>query len=167
MFVYSLRAQSLKFFGVAALALAALICIIVFVPTYSPASSETASLASDSAKEITFDKIKTNDDRVNFLSQFGWTVAETPVEEAEITIPDEFDRVFTGYNELQKQQGLNLEKYRRREMKRYTYEITNYPGYTGTVYANLLVYRNKVVGGDVCSADSNGFIHGFSRGTVI
>ncbi len=46
---------------------------------------------------------------------------------------------------------------------RYTYEITNYEGYEGTVYVNLLVYRNKIVGGDVCSADASGFIHGFEK----
>ena len=46
-------------------------------------------------------------------------------------------------------------------MMRYTYEITNYPNYEGKVIANILVYRGKVVGGDICSADINGFIHGF------
>ena len=48
-------------------------------------------------------------------------------------------------------------------MNRYTYKITNYPNYTGDVYAKILVYKNKVIGGDVCSADANGFIHGLDR----
>ena len=80
-----------------------------------------------------------------------------------MTIPSEFDRVFVSYNELQKRQGLDLSKYKRKEMTRFTYIITNYPEYDGVVYANLLVYRNKVVGGDVCSADVNGFLHGFKK----
>ena len=46
---------------------------------------------------------------------------------------------------------------------RYTYEVTNYPDAQGTVYANILIYRNKVIGGDVCSADVTGFIHGFEK----
>ena len=46
---------------------------------------------------------------------------------------------------------------------RYTYEVTNYEGAEGTVYANILVYRNRVIGGDICSADVTGFIHGFEK----
>jgi hypothetical protein len=41
--------------------------------------------------------------------------------------------------------------------------VTNYEGYDGKVYANVLVYRNKVVGGDICSADVEGFVHGFEK----
>ena len=32
-------------------------------------------------------------------------------------------------------------------MTRYTYKVLNYPNYDGTVYANILVYRNRVVAG--------------------
>ena len=46
---------------------------------------------------------------------------------------------------------------------RYTYEVTNYEDYDGVVYANLIVYRGRVIGGDICSADVTGFIHGFER----
>lgn len=66
------------------------------------------------------------------------------------------------YNELQKQQGLNLEKYKRKKVTRYTYVVTNYPDYTGVIYANILVYRGKVIAGDICTADSSGFTHGLS-----
>ena len=76
-------------------------------------------------------------------------------------MPAEFDSVMIEYNELQKSQGLDLSKYRRRDVTRYTYKVKNYPKYDGTVYATILVYRNKVVGGDICSADVNGFVKGF------
>lgn len=79
-----------------------------------------------------------------------------------MTIPAEFDRVFESYNAIQKQQGLDLSKYKNRDMTRYTYKVLNYPNYDGTVYANILVYRNRVVAGDICSADVNGFIKGLS-----
>ena len=46
---------------------------------------------------------------------------------------------------------------------RYTFTVTNYPSYEETVYANVLVYRNRVIGGDICSADVSGFVHGFER----
>jgi hypothetical protein len=62
--------------------------------------------------------------------------------------------------QIQKKQKLNLEKYKGKTAKRYTYVITNYPDTTETVYLNLIIYKNKVIAGDVCSADVNGFIHG-------
>ena len=80
-----------------------------------------------------------------------------------VTIPAEFDKVFAAYNEMQKEQGLNLLKFKNKEVTRYTFSVTNYAGYDGTVYANVLVYRNKVIGGDICSADVSGFIHGFEN----
>lgn len=165
MFVYSLRASTIKFAGIIAVSVIALVMLIIFIPTYEP--SPASSILYSSNQNITYDKVKTNEDRINFLSQFGWKVRDQAVEEVEITIPSEFDKVFLGYNEIQKQQGLNLSKYKRKDMKRYTYEITNYPNYYGTVYANLLVYKNKVVGGDICSADSNGFIHGFTADAML
>jgi hypothetical protein len=64
---------------------------------------------------------------------------------------------------MQKAQGLDLSKFRKKELTRYTLEVTNYNGYEGKVYANVLVYRNKVVGGDICSADVKGFVHGFEK----
>jgi len=159
MFVYSLRASTIKFVGIIAVSLIALITLIIFIPTYEPAPASNVFFADN--QNVTYDKVKTHDDRVNFLSQFGWKVADKCIEEVDITIPAEFDKVFLGYNEIQKQQSLNLSKYKRKDMTRYTYEVTNYPNYSGVVYANLLVYKNKVVGGDICSADANGFIHGF------
>jgi hypothetical protein len=165
MFVYSLRASTIKFAGIIAVSVIALIALIIFIPTYEP--TPASSIVDLNNQTITYDKVKTNDDRIKFLSQFGWTVDNTCIEEADITIPAEFDKVFLGYNEIQKQQGLNLGKYKRKDMTRYTYEITNYPNYSGTVYANLLVYRNKVVGGDICSADVNGFIHGFTADAML
>ncbi|MDD6799098.1 MAG: DUF4830 domain-containing protein [Firmicutes bacterium] len=158
MFVYSFRASTLKFVGVVLLSTVLLIGLLTLIPSHAPTA---ASLMYSGVSKINFSKVKTNEDRIAFLSQFGWTVDSTPVEEKEVTIPDEFDRVFTAYNDLQKQQGLDLSRYRRKKVMRYTYSITNYPDYNGTVYANVLVYRNNVIGGDVCSADVNGFIKGF------
>lgn len=161
MFVYSLRASTLKFFAVVCVALTALITMIAFIPGYG--GGELGYITAGSDKEIRFDKIKTNQDRVEFLSQFGWSVNATPVETAEVTIPEEFDKIFTGYNEIQKRQGLDLSRYKKKTVMRYTYEVTNYEGEQGKVYANVIVYRNRVIGGDVCSADVNGFIHGFEK----
>lgn len=158
MFIYSLRARTLKFFAVVCVALTAVITLIVFVPAYG-AGSEAVS----KNMEIDYTGVKTNEDRIAFLEQFGWQVRSEPKESVEVTIPAEFDKIFTGYNEIQKRQGLDLSDYKKKKVMRYTYEVTNYAGAEGTVYANILVYRNRVIGGDICSADVSGFIHGFEK----
>lgn len=154
MFVYSVKASSVRFFGAMMLSVAVLIALILLIPTYEPVSAATAQVLS-------YDKIKTNEDRVNFLHGLGWEVEDEPVESTDVTIPSEFDAVFMEYNNLQKMQGLDLSKYKRKNVTRYTYKIKNYDGYEGTVYANLLVYRNRIIGGDICSADVNGFVTTF------
>ena len=100
-------------------------------------------------------------ERLAFIDQFGWKVKEDPVEIAEVIVPETFDEVYEKYNTLQIEQGLDLTPYQGKRVKRWTYEVTNYPDYDGTVYISLLVYKDKVIGGDVCSADVNGFVHGF------
>lgn len=157
MFVYSMRASTLKFFGVVGVALTVLIVLITFVPTYgaSASASETVS--------YNYEKIKTDDDVERFLGQFGWQVGADPHEQEEVTIPETFDKIFSAYNQIQKQQGLDLSRYKRKKATRYTYLVENYPDYEGKVYANVLVYRGRVIGGDLCSADVEGFIHGFEK----
>ena len=172
MFIYSFKASSIKFFGVICVALAALITLIAFVPAYAGGESTKPSggVAADAPEaesgvtvSYRYDKVKSADGAAAFLSQFGWVADAGSVETREVTIPAEFDKVFAGYNELQKTQGLDLSKYKKKTVTRYTFAITNYEGYEGTVYANVLVYRNRVIGGDICSADVGGFIHGFEK----
>lgn len=161
MFIYSLRASTVKLVGVICVALTVLIALIAFVPTY--AISSQTSAGADQEVSYSYDKVKNAEDAVSFLSQFGWTVNAEPIEVKTVTIPSEFDKIFSAYNELQKEQGLNLTKYKNKEVTRYTFAVTNYEGYDGTVYANVLVYRNRVIGGDICSADVTGFVHGFEK----
>ncbi len=165
MFIYSLKANTIKFFGVLSLALVALITLIAFLPSGNPDVAVSANENDSGEKNvsISYGKIKNSDDIVKFLDQFGWEVKETPIEVKEVVVPAEFDKVFAPYNEIQKSQGLDLGKYKKKKLTRYTYEVTNYDGYEGKVLANILVYRNKVVGGDICSADSDGFLQGFEK----
>ena len=103
-------------------------------------------------------------ERVAFLSQFGWEVSEDPLEVAEVIIPTEFDETYKAYNDIQKKQGFDLEKYKGTRVKRWTYEIKNYPGYAGNsgcIRANILVCDGNVIGGDICSVELDGFMHGF------
>ncbi len=158
MFIYSLKASTIKFFGVICVAMAALITLIVFVPVYGGGTVNTMA-----GTDINYGGVKNNDTRREFLSQFGWEVSETELESVEITIPKDFDKIMNEYNEIQKRQGLDLSGYKGKKVTRFTYEVKNYEGYEGTVYANIIVYKNKVIGGDICTADVKGFITGFER----
>ena len=160
MFIYSLKASTLKFIAVVIISIGLLITLITVIP--SGGDSVQAAAASRGGG-INYRNISTNEDRINFLRQFGWEVNPEAVETVEIVIPRNFDAVYQKYNELQKAQSFNLERFRNRAVRRYTYEVIGYEGYDGAVFANLLVYNNQVIGGDICSAAINGFIHGFDR----
>ena len=163
MFVYSIRATTIKFFGVVCVALATLITVIAFLPGYVAQGDDMATGAQgeDAIAVISYEKVKTAEDAAKFLSQFGWEVNSDDVEEVDVTLPSAFDKILTAYNELQMRQGLNLSKYKNKPVVRYTFTVTNYPGAQGPVLANVLVYRNRVIGGDICSADVTGFVAGF------
>ena len=102
-----------------------------------------------------------NDGRVQFLKSFGWDVASSPVESGQVRIPQEGNEVFDRYNALQKSQGYDLSPYAGKTVMRYVYKIRNYPGATEPVYATLLVYKNKVIGGDITDTSAKGTIRGF------
>jgi len=160
MFIYSLRASTLKFIAVVVISIGLLITLITIIPS----GADTVYAASEkTGAKINYKNIKTNEDRINFLKQFNWEVNPEPVEAVEIIIPKEFDAVYTKYNDVQKAQSLNLEKYRNKAVKRYTYEVSEYPGYRGTVFVNILIYKERIIGGDVCSAEIDGFMHGFDK----
>ncbi len=102
-----------------------------------------------------------NDARVQFLKNFGWEVAATPVESNQVKIPDSASQAYDRYNTLQKSQGYDLTQYAGKQVMRYVYKINNYPGATEPVYATILVYKNQIIGGDVTDTAAMGQIRGF------
>lgn len=151
MFVYSFRASTLKLFAVMVLAVAALVSLAILVPTYGDTQAAGAG--------VVYEGIRTEGDRISLLSELGLRIkGDAPIEEVSFTLPEEFDRALAGYNELQREQGLDLSRYKKKTLTRYTYELENYEGYEGTVYVNLLLFHDRVVAGDICSADPAGFV---------
>lgn len=111
-------------------------------------------------------KISDNDARVEYLRSYGWEVEKEAEAIEEIVIPEEFSEVFQKYNELQKEQGFDLEKQKGQRVKRYTYIVTNYPDEPDYVRANLFICKEKVVAGDICSLKvEGGFLHGLEAPT--
>lgn len=158
MFIRTVRAGTLRTIAIAFLCVLTISALFFLTPHFSGGDAD--AFAAQESREIRFDKIKTDADRVAFLKSFGYTVEEAPTECVEVTVPKDFDKVFAAYNELQKACGLDLGRYRGKTVTRYTYKVKDYPGYDGEVLANLLIYKNKVIGGDVCSADPAGFAKG-------
>ena len=103
----------------------------------------------------------TNEGRVEFLKSFGWEVAPSPAESSQVKIPKEASEVFDRYNNLQKSQGYDLTQFAGKNVMRFVYKITNYPGATEPVYATLLVYKNQIIGGDITDTAAKGQIRGF------
>lgn len=143
-----------------ALAAAALCCCALLVNVDALRASRGVETAAVSPKGV-----KTNEDRVAYLGEYGWQVKETPLATQELIIPSQFDDSYVDYLTLQSEQGFHLEKYAGKRVKRYTYEITNYPTGEEGVQVNLLIYKNTVVGGEVLSAQLDGFLHGLSTPT--
>ena len=150
MFIYSIRASTVRFFA------CILICLGVLVLLLTLGSAETVYASAD-GREINYGGMKTNEDRVAFIESFGIKVKGEPISEETFTMPDDFDRVIQGYNQIQKMQGLDLTKYERKRVTHYTYEVINYDT-NGKVYVNLLVYRNRIVAADISSMDNGGFV---------
>ena len=151
MFIYSVRASTVRF------CVCILLCAAVLVLLLTLGSAETV-YASAGGREINYGGMKTNEDRVAFIEGFGIKVNPEPKREETFTMPEDFDRVIQGYNQIQKSQGLDLTKYTRKRVTHYSYLVTNYDS-EGAVYVNLLVYRNRIIAADISSLDGGGFIY--------
>ncbi len=156
MFICSVRASSIKFFAVILLTVAVLFGIFI--------SGDTVFASSSMIGDVDFSGIKTEEDRIAFLSSLGIVVDPLSVEAVDFVMPENFDRVMLGYNEIQKAQGLDLSKYAKKKVTRYTYSVNDYDSYDGEVFVNLLVYRNRIIGCDVSSADPEGFVSPLIKG---
>ena len=136
---------------------AVLVCAGSVLPAFSPALPAGVEKSSPPPA-----KVRSNADRVEYLSEYGWDVSPEPLSTEELLIPKEMDESYQEYLDLQTAQGFDLTQYAGKRVKRYTYEIYNYPSGESGVQANLLVYRNTVVGGEVLSPKLNGFLHGLA-----
>ena len=101
--------------------------------------------------------LATNDDRVAYLQSLSWEVEPEPVETLQFLLPEELEEPYVTYNELQAEQGFDLSVCCGKQVSRYTYTVTNYPGRTEGVQANLYVCEEQPVAGDILCAGADGF----------
>ena len=148
MFICTVKATTLRFVGILALSVSVLIGMAVFYTADEPVLSGTG---------VRYDGIRTETDRRDFLSALGYRATGDAKSTVEYTMPVTLDAVLLGYNEVQKEQGFDLSDYTGKKLTRYTYEIENYDGYEGKVYANLITYRDRIVGADL-TGDGGAFV---------
>lgn len=148
MFIYTAKLSKGKMAIVAAIAAAVILLMILLMNRGTGTSMETAA-----------PKLSTPEARVEYLTSCGYTVSPEPLRTQEVLIPKEFTEVYDQYNSLQQSQGFDLLKYRGKRVMQYVYAIENWPEENADpVYATLLVYKNKLIGGDISRGGEDGFL---------
>lgn len=155
MFIFTTKFSKRKAI-VAVLILAAVLIAVILIAGAIGRSNASKTKEAASLSAV----VKNNDQRVNYLNSLGWEVDKSPLEEQKVIIPREFSDVYKKYNDIQKSQGFDLQRYGGIEAQRYTYRVHNYPGASGNVVADLIVYRNEIIAGDVQSNAFDGFMVG-------
>ena len=123
-----------------------LVAAVILLAGRSHAGRDAASWQLDS-----------NADRVAYLESMGWQVEAEPVETLQFLLPEKREEPYLTYTELQDTQGFDLSVCCGKQLARYTYTVTNYPGRAEGVQANLYVCEGQPVAGDILCAGADGF----------
>ena len=94
MFIYSVKATTLRFVLILVLSVSVLIGLSAFYAAEEPVLSS-----------VSYEGIRTETDRRGFLSAFGYQTTGDAKSTVEYALPATLDAVLLGYNELQKEQG--------------------------------------------------------------
>ena len=107
--------------------------------------------------------LETQSEQLNFLRERGWETSDEPINCREVVIPEEWNDVYTKYNELQLAQGFDLTKYRGKTALIYTYTVLNYDGKPDNMVANLLICDGRLIGADISCTELGGFMQGIAK----
>jgi len=115
------------------------------------------------AAHIRQTSVKTLQGREMFLQELGWEIDPGSEECRDVIIPKELDGVMEEYNRMQRAQGYDLSPYGGKTCRQYSYTVTNYPDYDGTVIVTIYTIGRQVIAGDVHTASASGFMHSIRR----
>lgn len=101
---------------------------------------------------------KTNADRLAFIKSIGYTATNSEPKTKTVVIPEVFYDVYKNYNILQNSAKYDLSTYKGSEVTIYTYNINPPKNYSGECVANLIVYNDRIIGGDISSTALGGFM---------
>ena len=113
--------------------------------------------ASRDAAHAELPILESNEARVEYLHSLGWEVQPEPLETLQFQMPEALEEPYLSYQELQDAQGFDFTRSCGKQVSRYTYAVTNYPGRSEGVQANLYICDDQPVGGDIFCAGADGF----------
>ena len=153
MYIVSIKLDKTKILAaIASLCLVVAVVCVVFPKQTADVLTSNVSTSAKSTQE-----------HIAFLNAYGYNVTDKPIQIQEIIIPTEFSSDYEKYNELQKLSGFDLADYKNYRVKKYTYKVTDYKESNEEVVANLMIYNDEVIGGDISSTTLGGFTHGFIK----
>lgn len=152
--VLTLKLKPKALFGIIIAALGVIVIVLTFVTNHVNQGENKSVSAIISAS--------TDKERRDYLASYGWETEEK-FETKQLTIPEQWNDVYTAYNEVQLNQGFDLTNYKGKAVTLYTYTITNYKDTAEGIVADMLVCDDNLIGGDVCNTSAeNGFLVGFN-----
>ena len=154
MFVFSFKASNFKIICILVLCVVGVALSVALLPQ---AGYSLNVNKIETVKELNKINVKTEKGRMDYLETLGYDVDDEPVFVNDEKLPKVFDAVTEKYNDLQRAQGFDLVKYAGKKLTGYTYRITSFPDNTKVgdeqYLVTLIVYKDKVVGADVCCPD--------------
>ncbi len=94
-------------------------------------------------------------ERIYFLRELGYYADYSTEKQKTVQIPEKFSDIYENYNNLQKSAGFDLKKYAGLTAEMYEYKLES-DAVNRYMYAHLLVYDGKIIGGDICDSNING-----------
>lgn len=148
MFVIAVKSKlTTKKAKILVVAVAFVLCILIAFMCISAFShNPPSSVYCDSFGE--YSTLAQTDEQVEAFAQQFYEV-ESLYSLQEVYVPVKFNDVYERYNELQKLQGLDLEPYQGEKCRLYMYSLSDFDidGKQGIM--SVIVYRGKVIGGDI------------------
>ena len=99
--------------------------------------------------------------RIAYLEGWGWQVTAQEKETLDLQLPEKLEDSWGEYAAMQAEQGLSFAEFAGRQVRRYTYPVTNYPG-RDDVQINLFLCGDEIIGGDVIAVGKDGFRTGLT-----
>lgn len=144
MLVYTVRSSTVKLLGI--ILIAALCAAVVLF-----GGGEKTVYASSGGVTVYYDGIKDEQGRIDFIEGFGLKVIAEGRTEESFRMPKDFDRIIGGYNQIQRRQGLDLERYKNRRVTHYSYKV-DIEG--KELEVNLYQLRDKIIACDLTDRES-------------
>jgi len=94
------------------------------------------------------------DDVLKFANAYSSESVYNNIETVQKTIPCEFNETYTSYNEIQKEQGFDLSKYKGQKVELFYCRESE----DSESYAVIIVYKNKVIGASIHRDLNTGYI---------